>query len=432
MILDITQPDGKGDFHSEQIPATINVDSLTINCTSKKLDYYLTLPSKLKETGERKIVDNHIQIGLDKTTCNYIHKHFLDVFFDGDKFLTIALEPKNKIFVRNQLQIIVRNHRLYQQNWTDILDCILQVLDIQFHSFSLLHIALDGSQLMDKLLNLYYTDNLTFTSGKIEFKGKLEKKRLSAKRGFQLNEKDSDFYVTFYRKNNDYEAKQYIKLFHETNGVHGDKVDRIEIRISGSKIFKKYEGSYYDLDREDKLLAIFKEEFNKRVVFNDMNNYSFNSSRNKKYRKILFAHFPKPRFRYLTLTQKPQKEVCSVNQKKTTIKQLHMRAVVNPKDYNLLALEELIHSCNLLGWYNRKYMHWDGYQKTKSDHVADFVNKAAYNEQKQQKPSKVDIPWATVLKQVLAKIVIVDLKPLSKMAKFNEQIPQTSIHHIAM
>lgn len=352
--MDITLKtiDDNGNVVTVNQPATISLDKLSFNCKAtdclkKKLLYLIT-------TRNRQIVNETVTLSPNFSTKERGYRYIIDVLFREEVYVQLALCPTMNVMPDDHIKIKVCNHTLYESKWVENVGEILRSLNLECHTITELHIALDSSEVVDRFLNLYYSPELQLV--RTGLFGKLNKqKKLTSRNGFHFNKKVSDLYITFYDKSRDYLEKHYIKDFHELNSV-GVNVQRIEVRARKVSTLKVNGFDWQDLGNQELLTQIFKAEFLSRIVFNHMGKSSFDKSRNRTFTKVFPIDIPSS----CTVKTKTKCKPAIENMKaiKNTVKNIHFQAVLNPDEHNFLALNEMIARNNLEGWYKVKLRSW--------------------------------------------------------------------------
>lgn len=353
MEITLTTIDDNGKRVPVNQPATISLDKLSFNCKAteclkQKLLYLVT-------TRDRQTVNELVTLSPNFSSKERGYRYVVDVLFRGEIYVHLAFCPTMNVMSDDHVKVKLRNHVLYERIWVENVTEILKSLNLECHTITELHIALDSSGVVDRFLNLYYSPELQLVRAGLF--GKLNKeKKLTARNGFHFNKRVSDLYIAFYDKSLDYLEKPYIKAFHELNDVRNN-VQRIEIRIRKISTLKMTGFDWQDLGSRELLTQIFRSEFESRIVFNDMSKVDRDNSRNKRYAKLLPIDFPSPKSEIKSI---PKNNPGIENMKaiKNTVRNIYTQLERNPSEHNLLTLQEMINDHGLEAWYTKASRRW--------------------------------------------------------------------------
>ncbi len=193
---------------------------------------------------------------------NYHGKLFANMYYGNN--------GKYRYERKDTILIAVANERLYEHGYSEKLNMIIQELKIEFEKISLLHVAIDGLDLIkehNKLVNLASVKR----QQRVKIKPELDEER-NIHKSYVIGSPKSDRYITIYPKQQELEReyKPYIYEFWEQNNLkpsEGQQVDRLEIRFRKSDELKCFDKDFSKLESPAYLATFFKQQGGKYINF---------------------------------------------------------------------------------------------------------------------------------------------------------------------
>ena len=338
---------------------TLTVDKLQINLKGQ-IESLIEIYNLIEEKKERYFIDDRISLDINFGYSRRYYNYTLDAYFDNERFAHIQFVPSNSYQSRELIQFTIVGSRFYQFGWAKILFEVLSSLKLNFHTISNLHLALDGNDINDSFIQLFYSKQLKLTArpnprGVVSNKTK----KIKPDEGIKLGSTKSNWCISFYRKSKEYDEKPHIRNFHEMNGIDiNGNVDRCEIRLNNAEALK-YSINIFDLESENTLVSIFKKYSDEKLSFRHLEKFTYQNN-NRVYSRIPLFSFPEKYFdcelkksdRYVQLGGK-------VKSKKTVIKHIVIDHLSSPSDYKIKFLREFTKKNGLRNWFNAKFNHWN-------------------------------------------------------------------------
>lgn len=194
-------------------------------------------------------------------------KSKFDIFHEKRSFGHLLCNPRDgSILNKNLLQLKVLNNRLYEIGWLDTLKTIMKAADFKYHGTSRLDIAVDGGEFF-KLFE-------EWNSGKIDKLGKASvipyftsKRKLE---GYECGKRSSEKMISCYNKSEELKrtGKYYIKKWWKKVDLEiGDRVERLELRMSNDELKKYQDYDFGKLDDFEHLATLMKSGLHKFFEF---------------------------------------------------------------------------------------------------------------------------------------------------------------------
>jgi hypothetical protein len=166
----------------------------------------------------------------------------------------------------NDLQIQVRNNKLYEQGWLDDLKEITSGIESKFNNFTRLDIAVDGGKWL-QLEQLWRTKQL-YKTGRASVNSHCNNQGVV--NGFYIGMSKSKKRLKIYNKSKELDKsnKLYIKRFWKLHGINDDEtVERLELTIRNEEMKKYSDIDWQRLDDTKHLASIMKSHMSKFCDF---------------------------------------------------------------------------------------------------------------------------------------------------------------------
>lgn len=161
------------------------------------------------------------------------------VHVNGKEFAIILTSPREKSVIDKSLsQIKINNNWLYTDQWIRTLATVLKRCHLEIHNVSRVDICLDGFG--------HFNHYKKYMDGQIKKVGRASTcEYFDGQRNFtgaDIGSQRSDKYITLYNKSLELKKsnKDYIPEYWKKNGITGDNVERLELKLKNQEI-KKYE-----------------------------------------------------------------------------------------------------------------------------------------------------------------------------------------------
>ncbi|MEI7594572.1 MAG: hypothetical protein WCK02_02410 [Bacteroidota bacterium] len=255
--------------------ALINLDWLEM--------YFIGKITPIEEDLSDGTINDHYQINQHfQLNRSYENKH---PSFDLCYHIIIGKQKVGYLFYRSNgkyrfanadtIQVRIDNHILYQTGLSSMLYNIQQSLNITFHSYYRIDIAIDGYNII-KRHNVLSQSKEYRRKRSIRVNG-IYDENTKAHTSFVLGASKSDKTISIYPKQQQIidVQKHYIGDYWKRNGLtirKNDTIDRVEIRLS-RKLLQHFTAIFEELEIPIFLASIFKTNANDILEFVEIANH---------------------------------------------------------------------------------------------------------------------------------------------------------------
>ncbi len=233
------------------------------------LRYSRTIPINFKELNSS---NNEFRFALKQDNSNPNYGNCYEIYYRTTVFGKIYTNPKNISIEHNSVAITISNQYLYNQ-WTTVLKELQLILGLDFLRISYLDLALD-SPLIARVIKLCreYLQNqvIIINNDKILIDPKAFKKSNRSWGGYSIGSRKSNKWFTCYNKTKEIsqrsDKKYILKSWEEHDLELGDDIFRLELHLKGKNL-AKYNLSLEDLTDSNKLISLFKFEWDDYIIF---------------------------------------------------------------------------------------------------------------------------------------------------------------------
>lgn len=317
------------------------------------------------------IIENNSYNIVDMPYSTQQFKQVQEVWKKGERIATLVSGPHSEIIDPGTIIIKLDNKTLYQRNLYEYCQTLLDDLNLTFHNFSRIDIALDFNHLRagrspEKMMKAILTDKiLSRNKGKIAFHGTRE--HGVTLEYMRLGERTSGLVAYLYNKTKEMEAKElkpWIVESWKENELDLDKtVWRIEFSITdfNYKLVDRENADLLDIDKLAFLLIARRPETIQSLLKKYFSFVLNNGQKRKDRMKEIKIFGELPEARHL---EKISQKTASNRSTKILIKQLHKlndQLRENHKQYSLEAshlMNHIINKTELSDWYNNKKQYW--------------------------------------------------------------------------
>lgn len=254
----------------EKVKSTICLDyfDVTLEVSEPSFATHLIFASPYVE--EYEISDYNLFFSF-KGAGSKRYKCIYDVYLHGEKIGVLLTQPRStKILSSHWCQFKIENHKLYQSDWIDCFEKVIDGLDASIRSYTRVDIALDSTGFLDLFRS--------FNSGKIDRLGRAKYSPYFEKRdgkdrvltGLDWGAKGGDKCMTIYRKSDriENENKQYISNFWAKNNLDvGECVERMELKMKSKAVNQIPSFDYKKLDNPSYLASVMRTHMKKWFEF---------------------------------------------------------------------------------------------------------------------------------------------------------------------
>lgn len=336
---------------------TINIDKAEFTLKGFIVDELTGFDLSNEET-KREYHNGSCVFVVDGTGGTRFYQYKLDLYFDGQHFAKVLAIPRDttgKIHSKDSIQLKVLNNIIYESEWIERLQEIIDCLGWKFNNVTGIDIALDGFDLFDKLMTNIDSQIWKFKGRKVD--NSIERKGID-KTGFNYGSKASSKWLTVYNKSllQKINNKKYITDFWEANNLkpykEGKEVIRLELKLKSKGISKLKDFDWTKLQDGNYLASIMKICF--KNWFDVVENTGQkNVSREKKVDLIEWSSFETIR-----IEKNKTKPPNELYQAKTLIKGMYIRGMKNNNELLKKEAMEMINEYELNEWFDYRIAGW--------------------------------------------------------------------------
>jgi hypothetical protein len=234
---------------------TINLDWLQFVCTCNN-------PSSLfsSKGGKSEIYAEKVSVHRNPN-FKLLHR----IIYYGNEVMEIFSNPNNSAHERNEMQIKITNQLLYQQDWVDTVNTLLNHLGLKFSRLSRVDIALDGEQnlkVIDHFNKFSKSHTVQVGNDALSILPLKFNKHDHRWIGWSVGKSNSGISAKLYHKDEELQEsnKSFIRKFWIRNGINPNNVGRFEITLIFKRL-KKYNIKNLDVFTDPEFLcSLFENE----------------------------------------------------------------------------------------------------------------------------------------------------------------------------